>query len=619
MRIRDNPMRTKADWRKALSELVEPLKPYYSEGGARLRLGGSGAGHAEAVAEMEAFSRVMWGLVPLMAGGGADTIWNDYVQGIANGTDPDHEEFWGEPGDYDQRYVEMAVIGFALAVIPERIWTPLGERQRAFLIDWLSRINRHPLHDCNWLFFHVLVNVGFRKLGLPYDGEGMERNLKRIERFALEGGWYADGPGGHSDYYTPFAFHYFGLLYAKLMSEEDPERSGKLKSEAAIFARDFVRWFAADGSALPYGRSLVYRFAQAAFWSAMAYAGVETEDLTLGVIKGILLRNLRWWFKQPIFRPDGVLSVGYAYPNLIMAENYNASGSPYWALKAFLPLALPDDHPFWTVNEEPMPRLSRVTGRSHPSLVLMRQPESDHVAAFNAGHPSTNDHTHASAKYEKFVYSNRFGFSVPRAEWGLSQGAYDSMLALSEGDNLFRVRRKSEEIGIRGTVLFSRWKPWHDVDVRTWLIAGLPWHVRVHRIATGRTLTAAEGGFSLPLEPVSILEKNSNRASAANVFGTSVIAGWHGYREAEHVYPNANTNLLHPRTVIPTMLADLDVGTHWLVSSVCGLPGHGAAIPEPPIAESIERLLKEAAFKETDLSIEADWIRELADCLNGSG
>ena len=66
-----------------------------------------------------------------------------------------------------------------------------------------------------------------------------------------------------------------------------------------------------------------------------------------------------------------------------------------------------------------------------PHLVLCSDPSTGHVPAFNSGHCSTND-IHTSAKYEKFVYSTAFGFSVPRGEWGLSQGAFDGMLALSE-------------------------------------------------------------------------------------------------------------------------------------------------------------------------------------------
>ncbi len=622
--IRDNPLRTKEDMRLALRQLLEPLESNYSNGCARLRLGGSGAGYPSSVAEMEGFSRVLWGLVPLMAGGGTDKLWDICLKGIVNGTDPEHEEYWGTPGDYDQRFVEMAVFGFALAVTPERIWAPLGEQQRNRLIGWLGRINEHPVYDCNWLFFHVLVNAGFHKLGLPYDAEGMERNLNRMEEFALDGGWYADGHGGHSDYYTPFAIQYYCLLYAKLMESEDPLRCRRFKDNAAWFAQDFIRWFAADGSALPYGRSLAYRFAQSAFWGALAYADVDAGVITPGVIKGIVLRNLRWWFGQPIFRPDGVLSIGYAYSNLVMAENYNAPGSPYWAMKTFIPLALPEDHPFWAAEEEPLPELPAHDVQRHPSLVVVREPGNDHVVAFNAGHPSTNEHTHTSAKYEKFAYSSLFAFSVPRAEWGLSQGAFDSMLALSERDNLYRVRRQNEESSIADRVLFSRWKPWHDVDVRTWLLAGLPWHIRIHRIETGRPLTAAEGGFALPVETDMNVDRRPLGVVASCSVGTSGIVGLHGHGEAELIYPHANTNLLYPRSVIPTLKTNLDIGVNWLASAVIGQRSQAGQLVQPneaPVFPLIDAELIDSFIQawSTSQTLDYDALQRLFILMNLSG
>ncbi len=118
----------------------------------------------------------------------------------------------------------------------------------------------------------------------------------------------------------------------------------------ARFAQDYLYWFEDGGRAVPFGRSLTYRFGQCAFFSALAFAGVEA--LPWGVVKSRVLGNLRDWFAQPIFSSDCLLTVGYGYPNLCMGENYNAPGSPYWALKAFLCLALPEEHPFWRAEEE---------------------------------------------------------------------------------------------------------------------------------------------------------------------------------------------------------------------------------------------------------------------------
>lgn len=276
-----------------------------------------------------------------------------------------------------------------------------------------------------------------------------------------------------------------------------------------------------------------------------------------------------------------MLSVGFAYPNLVMAENYNASGSPYWAFKAFLPLCLGKEHPFWTAEELPMPKLPAVSLQRQPHMVICRNDADGHVAAFNSGHGNTNEHTHTSAKYEKFVYSTLFGFSVPRAEWGAAQGAYDSMLALSEaGDNLYRVKRKSMRVQVEEQLIRTEWQPWKDVSVTTWLLPGLPWHVRIHRIESGRRLDTVDGGFALGLH-----EEGSPGAEALaahcgaeaafvqNGNGASGIRSLLGNSRPLLVYPQTNTNLLHARTVLPMLQTSVEKGVTWLASAVYG---HGA-------------------------------------------
>ncbi|WP_088104844.1 DUF2264 domain-containing protein [Halalkalibacter urbisdiaboli] len=590
--IYQNPLNTRGDLRAAIEQICKPLEPFFSKGYTRLHIGNTSSGCPDPVAGMEGFSRLLWGIVPYIAGGKEYDGWEKILQGIKNGVDPTHEEYWGDIHDYDQRIVEMAVYGFALALIPEKIWEPLNEQEKKNLATWLNQINEHKSHDCNWLLFQVLVNIGLKKVGASYNQEVMEKHLNRIEDFYLSDGWYSDGVNTHCDYYTSFAIHYYCLFYAKLMEDDDPVRSHLYKKRASVFAQDFIYWFAKDGSALPYGRSLTYRFSQAAFWSAVVFA--EVEPFPPGVIKGLLLNHVRWWFKQPIFNADGTLSIGYAYPNLIMAENYNAPGSPYWGLKTFLIVALKEEHPFWQAEEQPLPPLKEMSVQHAPHLVICRQEETGHILAFNSGHKGTNDHTHTSAKYEKFVYSNYFGFSVPRAEWGLGQGAFDSMLALSEGDNLYRVKRRVEEYSIEGNIIYTKWKPWNDVIIKTWLIVGAPWHVRVHHIKTKRSLNTADGGFALGkgkdnfvVEEMETIQ-NDGEVIAKNSLGESGIKSLYGNSTAQLIHPNANTNIMNSQTVIPTLQGKLKPGTHWLVSAVFGEPSSETSTNEWENAPRVE-------------------------------
>jgi len=115
------------DYQQLLASLLEPLKLKMTEGKARIRLQGSGATYSPSVQEMEAFARPLWGLVPFWAGGGSHPEWEEiYQTGIANGTNPEHPEYWGDCTDHDQRFVEMAPLAYGLLAAKHVLWEPLS-------------------------------------------------------------------------------------------------------------------------------------------------------------------------------------------------------------------------------------------------------------------------------------------------------------------------------------------------------------------------------------------------------------------------------------------------------------------------------------------------------------
>jgi hypothetical protein len=83
-----------------------------------------------------------------------------------------------------------------------------------------------------------------------------------------------------------------------------------------------------SGAAIPFGRSMIYRFAVIGTFSALVLADVAPPaPLEWGHVKGLILRHFRSWSGNPdIFRSDGTLTIGYGYDNMNMAENYNAPG-----------------------------------------------------------------------------------------------------------------------------------------------------------------------------------------------------------------------------------------------------------------------------------------------------
>lgn len=598
--IAANKLATRKDVQEAVRQLCAPLQPLFSQGRALVHVDDTGTTYPARAALMESFARPLWGLVPLAAGGGDSDMWPLYAEGISNGTNPQHAEYWGDLGEKDQLAVEMGPLAAGLLLAPDKIWHPLDEQAKKNLAAWISQINHRKVADSNWKFFVVLVNIALKKLGLEHDSDNLERRLSELDSFYLGDGWYSDGNRPQMDYYNPFAMHFYGLIYARTMAGEDPERAATYRQRAAAFAEQYIHWHAADGSTIPFGRSLIYRFGAAAFWSALAFAEVETS-LSWGVIKGMALRNLRWWFSRPIFTNDGLLNLGYAYANLCMTESYNGPGSPYWAMKAFLCLAAGEDHPFWAAAEEPLPRLPATTTQPHPRMVIQRSSDQNHVVALQAGQWQAFTPSHTAAKSAKFAYSSAFAFSVPRENVGLSQGAYDSMLALHEGDKHFRVRRECQEFTVKENLLQSLWKPWPDVEISTWLLpAGGSWHVRVHRIETGRDLSASEGGFAIGCYhdapyPVKNWRKTSeDKALASFPWGFSGIVNLHGKREPTVLTVKPNTNLVAPATVLPTLTGSLPAGSHLLACAVAAHPvaeGFDAIWPQPPICRAEEGCL----------------------------
>jgi len=550
-----------------MHKILDPLKPLYSEGGARLRLGDSGVTYPQVSIEMEAFSRPLWALVPFWAGGGEDPEFEDiYVRGLSGGADPFGGEYWGGFTDYDQRFVEMAAIASGILFAPEKVWEPLSREAKGNLAQWLYGINEYIIPDCNWQFFMILVNAALRKQGCRFSQEKLDSGLEKIESYYLGDGWYRDGGSAQKDYYISFAMHYYGLLYAAAMEKEEPERCLRFKERAEIFARDFIYWFDENGAALPYGRSLAYRFGEAAFWSAYVFAGLK--DIPAGVVKGILARHLSWWDQQKICDRDGVLTIGYAYPNLIMAERYNAPGSPYWGMKSLLCLALPDNHEFWRAKAEPLPGLKTVKMLKQADMLVHRMGKD--VMAYPAGVCEKYGHGHVPEKYSKFVYSTRFGFSVARSQIVLHENAPDSALAfVIDGDDYVFVRKVSLSFEVRPDRVISTWQPFPGIMVTSTVIPEDEGHRRVHEIESAYGCTVYDCGFSVE----KFTEGYEQKAEGAGAFVRfkdmgCEVRGNGPKAKGVVIEADPNTNVLYPNGSIPAGAYRVEKGEKVTVETV---------------------------------------------------
>ena len=124
----------------------------------------------------------------------------------------------------------------------------------------------------------------------------------------------------------------------------------------------------------------------------------------------------------------------------------------------------------------------------------------EQVQLFPAGQSCVCQLGQVGPKYEKLVYSSRFGFSVPRGD-SLEEGAFDSCLAVSEaGEDHWRTQRGFDAWTVSETQTWRRFSPMRGVWVEVTVTPCFPSHRRDYIITTDRPIDAADGGFAIPAE-----------------------------------------------------------------------------------------------------------------------
>lgn len=569
-KFKSNDFMTKQDYQMALEEIIRPLRQKILESDTSgLHLGSSGAVYDQQRADMEALVRPLWGIAPAWRFQKDDELRDAYLTKLIKGTDPASPYYWGLIEDYDQYIVETAALSLTLLLHKKYVWELLSNTAQQNMINWLSQALVRKIPKNNWTFFKVLIRTALFHCGEKLDRKKLTEEFQLIDSMYIGEGWYVDGKTTQRDYYIPFAFHYYGLIYATFMKEEDPERAQCLINRAKLFAQDFIYYFDNDGEALPYGRSLTYRFAQGAFFSALIFADVEV--IPWGEVKTILSTHLKNWLNHDIFTFDGRLSIGYHYENLVMAEGYNAPGSPYWALKTFLLLAVRHDHPFWEAVPIPVKKQGKKFVEKG-NMLLMQTRDGEHLLGFPAGMMVAGQ-AHAQAKYSKFVYSTKFGFSVPKAGTRYEEGAFDNTLAIARaGEGDFQAKGVTESYWLTEDCVYQKWSPFEGVTIETEVYPFEQWHLRVHEINTKVPLEVREGGFSLPLlgrKPQGQL--GSDWSFVTEKDWLSQIVAIEGYDEALIIQPEPNTSLFFPRTSLPCLKKSLPAGEHRLICLVGGM------------------------------------------------
>ncbi len=533
-----------AHWQSSACRLLEPLAALMRPGHASIVITGPASDHDTQADRLESFARplllaahylqtapedpssTVGGRVPAPALGVAPTpespaafrsrlaAW--FRAGLVIGSDPTSPHYWGPDANYHQHHVEIGLLCIGLSLAPRDLWDPLAQSEKDQVARWLGTARGNGIVNNNHYFMgvHILEFLGAHGYARRTDRPIIEEFLNRLELMHRGGGWFEDGINQAYDHYNAYAFHFYGLMWARLYGARDATsrtRAQRWREWARPFVHDYQHFFAASGEHPAFGRSICYRF------NCLNVFGMTLAenccDLSPGMLRRLCTRNLDFFLTKPaIFQEQGCLTIGWTDRFEGLMEVYSCSASPYWAAKGFAPLLLPPTHPFWTAPEEPLPSERGDHAHVIKAAGLVVRSTAGAVEIINAGSQVSNLMLRYGAwKWSKTAY--RTGVSFTCAFPHQTNWSVDSALTLRLDDGTVYGRHSTVAIEMdEHHVLYSTNLGFKinqantGVETAVWWKAG--WLLQLHTYEARQPVTLRVGGYALPLPDAHLLRSD---------------------------------------------------------------------------------------------------------------
>lgn len=419
-----------ASWRTLARNLQAGVPAYSTTNKDRVNFPGLVSPYGTTVDGMEGFVRSFIPYSYLAAATG-ETVINGvdmaahYKAGILAGT----AGGWaGNPGNYDQRQVEVGSLAIALWYSRNQIWNTFTTSQKTQVGNYLRLINGSASDRNNWLFFPIMVNTVMKALGETYSQSQIDDNFNYVlNKLYLGSGWYNDGIATYAvDFYNHFAFHYYSLLWADIDGDSNPTRRDLVKERFRQFMNTAIYMHGSKGNIPAFGRSITYR---CGYLSAIAL-GVKLNciDIAPGVIKRLFRRNFEYFFGSDYGATIGsvkgganpYLSLGWRHESvdltnglLDLVDPYSSASSPGWMWKAGTMFLL--DSTFWNTPEQPLPSEAGDYMIAIPPAGMSACNAGGHVNLLSGATGTksrTPDNLSNAARYTKQNFSSRHGFNI---------------------------------------------------------------------------------------------------------------------------------------------------------------------------------------------------------------
>ena len=356
------PTSDRAYWVDMLYRIAQPVLSQMAEGKLQqnmtLELSPIWDGRDTRVAYLETFGRLMAGVAPWLnlpddnseEGRKRAQIRKWALKSYANGVDPESPDYlhWNI---HSQNLVDAAYLAESFLRCPS-LWQSLdATSQQRYVKEFKSlRTIRTPYN--NWLLFRAMVEAFLLNVGEEADGYALGVATRKISEWYLSDGFYSDGPEFSLDYYNSYVIH---PMFIEVLEVMEPKGLyAPVKKELALrrmqrFNQLIERLISPEGTFPAIGRSATYRMGAFQSLAMSAWKYGLPEGMTNGQVRHALTTVMKNMFGvEGNFNKEGFLQLGFAGHQPDLADYYTNNGSLYMTSLVFLPLGLPESHPFWS-------------------------------------------------------------------------------------------------------------------------------------------------------------------------------------------------------------------------------------------------------------------------------
>ncbi|WP_114765597.1 DUF2264 domain-containing protein [Vibrio rhodolitus] len=270
-------------------------------------------------------------------------------QAFLAGTDPNHQGYWGDIEDYDQRICESADLALALWLSKEQVWQILSLKQKQQIVAWFTQVNHVETVDNNWHLFPLAVQLVLKDL----TGEDHIEHSRyaRVKEFLVGDGWFRDGAKGNYDYYNAWGFHYSLYWLDQIDPAFDPDF---IRQGLKDFSDKYRYFFTSQGFPL-FGRSACYRLsATAPLIATLDVCGANLPNEYLGQFKRAFKTNLSYFISNGALE-KGRPTQGLFADDIRLTDNYSGPASSFWSLRGLnIALYCGDRVGLWETEEQPL-------------------------------------------------------------------------------------------------------------------------------------------------------------------------------------------------------------------------------------------------------------------------